>query len=194
MVYFFDADPLSMGDHPGYFGGNLPPEEGIKILVAFLLGKRIPAHIDPPPIIFRAPIHDLKELDILPMVGGPPLVNPVVQRTLLALAGDNVEFVPVRIETVDGQLDEYSLLNVAVSVACVDRENAKPRYRNEGSIRGFEPNGCVLFRDCLGDHHIARNADFLPHILVSETLVETFRKEGIRGVYFSEPDAQTDLA
>ena len=46
---------------------------------------------------------------------------------------------------------------------------------------------------CMGSHKLARDAENLGHILVTEEIKEAFEKEKIKGVWFVKPEDYYDL-
>ncbi|MBU1927345.1 MAG: DUF1629 domain-containing protein [Pseudomonadota bacterium] len=186
MIYLW-FDPL---DYPeerlGRYEREISPDQ-------FLLrrGKKLEVNeFSEPTVTFRFPRKTMLQYDCLCNGSGLPLINDRIKTVLENIAPNDVQFFKAKVICSDGALEGYQFLNVTNKVVGMDRE--KSRYEDNGMYTSFtyltyKPN-------CMGEHLIARDAEYLGHILVSEELKKVFDTERFTGIRLVRPeDYYTDL-
>ena len=152
----------------------------------FLLkrGEHLPAQFGVPVIRFDGVIADLRKFDCLANNALVPLVNARCAAILTEVASKDVQFIPTRVEAADGVTDEFSLLNVTSKVKCIDRERSVfsfvPGTQQIMSFRKLE-----YFESCLGEHRLARDSDYLGHLLLDDAA--SMRLRGCTGIALRRP-------
>lgn len=142
------------------------------------------------PKFSRIPIFNLsvstsmieKKYDCIPNNSSSPLVNQKIIDILLKLAPDDVQFLDAEVHCKDGVLKNYKLLNIINKVKGIDREKSILTMMEQA------PDAILRFRyltykpGCMGNHKLARDAEYLSHILISEEIKKAFEMEKIKGV------------
>jgi len=125
---------------------------------------------------------ELATLDALPNDAQVPVVGPRLARLLEAKARDDVQLIPATVHTRDGARDTgFNLVNIKHSVHAIDRSRSVvSTIAGTSQVRGFRK--LVHKEDCLGPRMIARDADYLVHILVNQALMHEIRRIGATGV------------
>ena len=129
-----------------------------------------------------------KKYDSIINNASSPLVNQKIRDILLKLAPDDVQFIKAEVHCKDGILTNYHFLNVTSEIIGVDRE--KSIY----TMMKLAPDVFSSFRyltykpGCMGNHKLARDAENLGNILVTEEIKCAFEKEKIKGVWFIAPE------
>ncbi|MDP1603830.1 MAG: hypothetical protein Q8M03_11260 [Legionella sp.] len=129
-----------------------------------------------------------KKYDSIINNASSPLVNQKIRDILLKLAPDDVQFIKAEVHCKDGILTNYNLVNVTSEIIGVDRE--KSIY----TMMKLAPDVFSSFRyltyktGCMGNHKLARDAENLGNILVTEEIKLAFEKEKIKGVWFISPE------
>jgi len=95
-----------------------------------------------------------------------PLVSPRLAELLMSVAAEDIELLPAEIEASDGTVGDYRLLNALALVHAVDQEQSEFTLIT-GSDRIMSFSRLVLRGGCLGDHALARCAEFTSFLLVS---------------------------
>lgn len=138
--------------------------------------------------VFGVDGRKVRRYGVLPNYARIPLVNAVVADILKSLcAPTDLQFLDAVLETRDSQITEYKAFNALRLAECIDHDASKyTLIPDSNAIMSFQK---LVFKPaCLGDAHIARDREFLPHLLVSETLAERLRREKIKGVSLVSPD------
>jgi len=141
---------------------------------------------------FRAPVYQPgKPLDFsVTAVGGAPIVHARVASIFTELASNDVQLVPVEVE---GQRDEFFILNVIRIVKCIDdKASAEVQYwkpedgrpEKTGSYRAV--HGLRIDPSQIGDAKVFRPWGWLGVLLVSEDLKQALERAGASGTKFSE--------
>jgi len=142
----------------------------------FLLRKGEPVSIElgVPVIKFAASLSVLNKYACLPNSSMLPLVSEVFGRALMSLAPKNIQLLKAKIQVRDGETDSFSVLNVTTKIMAIDKAQSRFSYiRDTQFISSFER--LEYLAECLGSHMIARDAEYLSHILVADELVATFK-------------------
>ena len=154
----------------------------------FLLkrGQRLGDGIGPWRFMFRAPVARLQKFDDLANNTLIPLISPRLAELVLATAEQDFELLPAEIETRDGAIQGYRLLNVLTRLPAVDRSSSTfTLVPGSEAIMGFRK--LVLLEGCLGDHHLARCAEYSSFLLVSSKLAAMLIETGMTGMQMTDP-------
>lgn len=147
----------------------------------FKKGVKLPDTIGLPIFQFEVSAEKLTKWDELPNSADVPLVNQRLLDLLLKLAPNDIQVFDARLETKDGILPGYKLINVTNTVYGIDHEASECSYitgtRTPRSIKRLSYK-----ENCLGNHQMARDAECHSHLLVSPVIREAFMTGKIRGV------------
>jgi|GEM_PF-6889813 len=153
----------------------------------FWKGKDIPRGLPMPEFRFGAAAKALMTWDGLGNDVGLPLVSAKVAEVLSEIAANDVRFIDAKVVSRDKAMGGWAVLNPLESVEAIDREACDfwliPGTQKIGGFRRLRVNG-----NCLGDRHIARDADYLPHIWVDLEVKLNLEKSGARGIGFVPPE------
>ena len=99
------------------------------------------------------------------------LINSEVKAVFDGLNLDNIQYFDARLINQDTQeiLQPYWIANIIGKVACVDHDQSELEYYNDGQIR-FIDKLVLIPTKSTKYGHIFRLAEFLPVIIISETL------------------------
>jgi len=173
-------------DYPNRLYGRYNKQRGPNRFL-FWEGNDRPKNLGTPEFFFEASSKHLGEWDSLCNDAGLPIVGPRIIQILTEIAPDDVEFLDVQIATRQGELVGYKLLCILNAINGLDHERSEYTLIAETEeIGGFRRLEYVP--SCLGDLQLARDAEYLPHILVGEELQERFVTAGIRGVELYLPE------
>ncbi len=141
-----------------------------------------------PAIEFEVKRERLQRIDCLVHNGaGVPLVNQRVIDLLMEIADTDFQLIKPQLNCLDGQLDGYYLLNVTHEVNGVDHNQSICEWGTvERYVRGFKH--LVVLPDCMGQHHLAREAECHSELYVSQTIVDAFERAHIKGCWFPLPE------
>lgn len=129
----------------------------------------------------------LREFDELPNSSMTPLVSERLKSLLSGVCPLDVEFLPTNVIAANGRLSGYSLLNVVHAVKATNlSQSAVVPIPGTQAIMKF--NRLRLLEGCMGEHQLARNADYLSHILVGDGLAKEMLREKISGVRLAVPE------
>ncbi|WP_426343264.1 imm11 family protein [Pseudoduganella sp. R-32] len=116
-----------------------------------------------------------------------PVVTSRIFMAISEIAGNRIQWIQVKIE---GVKNDYGILNVLDSVACLDeRKSGFERWGEDsarpdkiGKIRSIthlriDPNK-------VGEHHIFRLSDWMIAMVVSSEVKELLEKMGVAGISF----------
>ncbi len=147
-------------------------------------GKRIEVSEARPIVQFDELTHGLLTFDCLANTAAP-LVSQRMAQVLLNTCERDFQLVPARIEAADGVLDGWSLLNATASVRAIDHSRSiytmVPGTRAIMSFQHLE-----FLEDCLVGHQLARDAEYLGHLLVSDSLAQAL--SDFSGTTFERPE------
>lgn len=123
----------------------------------------------------------------LPNDGMIPLIRKDFGDFLIKELGRDIQFINARIRTLEAASDDYFILNVTSKVVGIDPErsdfNLVPGTQQ---IMSFKRLSYV--EGCLGEHMLARDAEYLSHLLVSAELVEILNGYKLSCVEFQRPE------
>lgn len=164
--------------------------KGIKLEAENFLVTSYETPVNQSPMIrCEAEMAQVRKYDCLESSASAPLVNERVQNLLLAVAPDEVQFIPARVICSDGELEGYSILNITKTIHAIDYENSEYHYI---PIEGFVPmlsfDMTVYKPGCLGDLHFARDIEESGYILVNDSIKQLFEEEKVTGVNLITPE------
>jgi hypothetical protein len=142
-----------------------------------------PSKVDAPKVVFRC---DEKYLtDVLPNSVSLLIVSEKVLAILKEMCPVDFQSFDANIYVKEKKIDGYYLLNVTNKVEIIDKtKSIFTLMKHSNTILRFEK---IVYKvDELIDHDIVRNADYLPHVLVSDRLKEAFKRAKIKGVEFRQ--------
>lgn len=140
-----------------------------------------------PIIKFEVTESQLKKYDCLVNSSMIPLVSPKLAALLSKLAGKDIELIDANVECVDGEFEDYKILNVTHLIKGIDHELSKyTKMKQADAILGFKR--LVHKPGCLKDYHLARDEEYKGHLLVSQSIFEAFKSEKITGVWLAMPE------
>jgi hypothetical protein len=134
-----------------------------------------------PTIRFGVQRAALVRFDCLPNNSLIPLVSSRVRDLLNQLGVDDVQFFEASVTATDGAIPGYWLLNATHCVRGLDHSRSiSMLIPGTEEIMGFRK---LHYRQgCLGRYHIARDAEYRSHLLVSARVYEQFQHSKITGV------------
>jgi hypothetical protein len=141
------------------------------------------------PIIFDLTVSkaEIAAYDDMPNNSASPLVNQKMMDLLLAIAPNDVQFFDAEVHCHDGVLTNYKLLNITRTVVGIDREQSiYTKSESLGAIRTVRR--LVYNPGCMKNHLIARDAEYLGNILVTEEIKQVFEKAKINGAQIFTPE------
>jgi len=150
-------------------------------------GKRLADDFGPVIFRFRQPARELQGWDCLENNALVPLIGPRAFEALSKIADTDVQALTTRVHTSDGELDGYRAINIVRVIQCADLERSRFK-KIVGSDRIMKFTSLRHRPNCLGDHHIAREFEYLSHIIVSDVIREIFSRAHITGVRFIKSD------
>ncbi|WP_291581513.1 imm11 family protein [Clostridium sp. UBA6640] len=121
--------------------------------------------------------------DVLPNSGSLLIVSRRVLNIIENLCKCDYQVFEANIFVGKNKVNGYYLLNILNPIEILDKSKSVfVTMKNSNAI--FKFRKIVYKEDDLINHSIARNADYVPHVLVSQELKEIFEKEKIKGVEF----------
>ncbi len=141
-----------------------------------------------PIINFKVKRERLQRIDCLAHSGANiPLVNQRILDLLSGIAPDDFQLVKPQLNCLDGELEGYYLLNITHTIHGIDhRQSICERMPPENFVYGFKH--LVALPNCMGQHHLAREAEACSELYVSQTVVDTFAQHHIKGCQFHLPE------
>ncbi len=160
--------------------------EGTPDRFLFKKGETLPEPVGLPIIKFNAPISKLRKFDCLTHSALVPLVSATCAELLREIAPSDVQLIKARVVGSDSVTDEFSLVNVTSKVCGIDRERSEFKcVPGTQQIMSFRKLSYV--EDCLGRHGLARDSEYLAHLLVSNAVAERLINEGLSGIALIKP-------
>ena len=151
----------------------------------FLAGKRLLKDESVGECIFTFEMskEEASHYDSLLNNSASPLVNEKIRELLICLAPEDVQFFPAKVICSDGELEGYYLVNVTYRLKAVDHPASEYSILDlpDGAKMMMSIKKLTLKEEIMGNHHIIREGETL-HVVVSQTLVNVFEKEKIKGV------------
>lgn len=149
-------------------------------------GVRINNNITQPTVIFtEATKKQLKEYSCLASSMMIPLINHNISNIIINNTPNNIQLMDVIIQTIDGQLGGYKILNITQVCDGIDETETKYNYiPGTKHIFGFEK--FKYKRGCLKNIQIARTKNYHGHLIVSAKLKNKLQKIKNLGVFFEK--------
>lgn len=147
----------------------------------FRKGEELPSSIGVPVVMLNATMQETNALDCIPNSSMIPLVGPRLAKLLARRAQADIQLLSAKVIARDGEIDAFKMLNVISKVACIN--HAQSRYSfvpGTKQIMAFRKLSCL--DECMGAHRIAREVEYLAHIIVSDALAAEVRVIGFSGV------------
>jgi len=141
------------------------------------------------PIVFHLKITqaEITRYDAIPNNASSPLVNQKIVDILQALAPEDVQFFDAEIRCKDGILKDYKLLNLTHKFVGIDHERSV--YRKSAKLNIIMIIKYLTYKPgCMGIYKIARDAELLDNILVTEEIKQAFEKAKIKGPRIVRPE------
>ncbi len=136
---------------------------------------------------FRGRAKRLRRYDDLANTARVPLVSKRLADLLRQHAAGDVELLPAALEAHDATVSEYMVVNATATVRAVDFGQSEfSLIRGTHAILSFKR--LVLVRDCLGEHSLARCAEYHSFLLVAESLAHVMLASSMRGVRVMLPE------
>lgn len=127
------------------------------------------------------------QYDCIPNNAAVLLVNERALKILEDICPDDFQAFPAKIVSEEDiapafEVNNYHLINIVKTVKTIDKPRSKLKFLDTGELYGAEK--LVLFENCLGNIHLARDEELETQIIASEALKKAFTKAKIRGVKF----------
>jgi hypothetical protein len=149
----------------------------------FRQGQKVPDDVGVPVVKFAAPLAKLLPYSCLANNAMIPLVNAELVTLLSSQAAAYIQLIKAKVEAEDGESDNFSILNLTSKIVGIDKSkssfNMVPGTQKIMSVKRLS-----YVEGCLGSHMLARDADYLSHLLVSDELVEILNAGKLLGVEF----------
>jgi hypothetical protein len=144
----------------------------------FLEGKAVRVR-QAPRLLFACPKKRLMKWDVIHNISGLPICNERTRSLVRARLGEQVQEVAVRVETRDGVLSGYAILNLLARVQLVDRGRSDVVFiRGTQEILKFRR---LAFLDLPPGVHMARTSEYPPYVLVSAELASLLLESKVTG-------------
>jgi hypothetical protein len=152
----------------------------------FRQGLRLSEDVGLPVVRFAASLNTLLQYACLPNNAMVPLIRNDFGARLSEIAAADVQLINTKVQTQDGESDDFFILNVTSKITGIDKEQSVFSFvPGTEQIMAFKR--LAYIESCLGTHMLARDAEYLSHLLVSEELVKVLRAEKVSGVEFLLP-------
>lgn len=136
-----------------------------------------------PAVRFSTPLKTLLQYSCLPNNAMVPLVRNDLGMKLLGMAPADVQLVKTKVLAMGEESEDFFILNVTSKVVGIDKEQSVfSMVPGTQQVMAFKR--LTYFEGCLGAHMLARDAEYLSHLLVSPEVVEALRTEKVSGVEF----------
>lgn len=152
----------------------------------FKTGTPLPSLLAHPVIRFEKTVKELSIFDCLCNSAMVPLISNSVANELNNLCPGEVEFVKAKVIGSDGTLDSYFILNATKKISCVNREHSDYRCI-AGTEKILSFRKLAHYANCLGKYKIARDIDYLSHLVVSNAIKDLVMKKSFTGIALIEP-------
>lgn len=173
-------------DHPvgmiGEYQRSVSPDRFL-----FRKGEGLPADVGVPVVRINAESEDIRIYDCLPNNAMVPLVGPRLGSFLMQCSPGDVQLVNARVLARNGEVEGFSFLNVTSKVFCIDHVESEYSFV-PGTAQIMSFRKLRYLSGCLGSHRIARDCEYLSHILVCDELAKMLGENGFSGVSLQAAD------
>ena len=146
----------------------------------FREGKRIDLPADKPVVRFSVPVQELTTYDCLLNDSMVPLIGRRLVEHLQELCASDFQSLPALVIAKNGQIEDFSILNVVSAVRGIDHPASEYSFvPGTKQIMGFRR--LRYDPECLGKHHLARDAEYRSHLLASADVERLFRELAVKG-------------
>jgi hypothetical protein len=154
-----------------------------------VLKRGCPVDVGSSPLAFtfQAKASRLRRIDDLASTAMVPLVSHRLAALLEQLASSDVQLLPARIHAKDGVIEDYRVANATSAVSAVDLQRSKFSLVH-GTDRIMSFKVLVLVDRCLGEHALARCAEYHSFLLASDALANAMEEGGMTGMQLARPD------
>ncbi|CAB3649141.1 imm11 family protein [Achromobacter pestifer] len=167
-------------DYPQALIGEYVSAEGLDRF-SLRRGERLPDQHAMPVVRFSVSGNLLHEFSCLPNSAMLPLVGRDFADFLIENAPDDIQLIEARIQAEDGGVDGFYFVNIISSVTAIDKnESIFTLVPGTDRIMGFKK--LRYYEDCLGGHMLARDSEYMAHLLVSNELAEKMKQRNFSGV------------
>ncbi|WP_454675453.1 hypothetical protein [Achromobacter pestifer] len=167
-------------DYPQALIGEYVSAEGLDRF-SLRRGERLPDQHAIPVVRFSVPGNQLHGLSCLPNSAMLPLVGRGFADFLIENAPDDIQLIKSRIQTKDGDVDGFNFVNIISSVIAIDKnESIFTLVPGSDKVMGFKK--LRYYENCLGGHMLARDSEYMAHLLVSNELAEKMKQRSFSGV------------
>ncbi len=179
-LWEFDMVPTN---HPnkwiGIYNREISPDRFL-----FREGKVVEDIPSRPTFFFNMLSKQLQKFDVLPNNSASPLVSSAVVKLLSDICMQSVQFLDADVKTQDGQLEEFSLLNITQLVSSIDFEKSQyDLYPNTNYIQNFQKRVHKL--NGVSSNLLAREERYKGNIMVADDIYEAFQSNKIKGIQFN---------
>ena len=152
----------------------------------FKKGETVPETVGLPVIKFNASIEKLCEFDCLASSVMVPLINARFAAILQEVVPSDIQLVKAHLIGMDGDTEEFVLMNVTSKVNGIDRDQSEFKYV-PGTQQIMSFRKLNYLEGCLGRHGLARDVEYLSHLLVSDSVAGRLISEGLVGIEVVKP-------
>ncbi|MDO8954159.1 MAG: hypothetical protein Q7V63_04855 [Gammaproteobacteria bacterium] len=176
--------------------GNYPPEllglydeEHSPDRFLFRKGIRLSDNdLIPIPLIkFKITKQQLRQYECLVNSSEVPVISNRLADLLIEFAGNDIQLCDVKIECINGELEGYKILNIPQTIKGIDHARSSCT-KMKLVDRILQINRLFYLPGCMGEHNLAREAEYMGLLLVSQTLYDAFQNKKMTGVRLVEPD------
>jgi hypothetical protein len=153
----------------------------------FKKGEVIAETVGLPIVKFNASVEVLRDFHCLSSNATVPLISTDCARILQEMAPANIQLFKAHIVANDGMIDEFFLLNVTSKVICIDKDKSKFKFI-PGTQQIMSFRKLVFLEECLGTHGVARDSEYLAHVLVSEVIRKRLMANNMKGIGLFLPE------
>lgn len=153
----------------------------------FRKGEVLPSNVCVAVVKINAVLSKISKYASLPNSAMVPIIDRRLADLLTKYAQRDIQLFRVRVIAKDGDSDEFSILNVTNKVTCIDHKKSEyslvPGSQQIMSFRRLEHlDGCLL------SHSLARDSEYLSHLLVSDELGNAIIAAGFKGLALQRPN------
>ncbi len=153
----------------------------------FKKGELLPEDVGKPIFRFDADVTELKKLDDLANNAMVPVISERLAAVLAEVVSNDIQLIDVAIKAKDEDLEGYKLLNIVNKVIGIDKSQSKfTLVPGTDQIMGFR--SLKYEDDCLGEHALARDAEYSSNLIVSQALAEKLLEMKVTGIGLYLPE------
>ncbi len=128
----------------------------------------------------------VNKYDMLPSIGAP-LISLKLKRIIEEMSSDTCEFLPAIIESEKGEVNtDFFALNIKAFTDCFDEQKSDFDMSNNDPNKIGRIKSIYFNYSKIGQEHIYRMSIRPSMIIVSETFVEKYKKNRLKGLLFAK--------